>query len=131
VGMTAICAEGFVALLHGYTKASGDGFLAKRQVARALDQILQKQVISPLFAIADLDLQAIKLKPRLRADVIISGGFGYSHDHTVPKNCTAGFSKFIKMRIFDNFDNGGLDRMTSKAAGRILPRWPNCWETVP
>ena len=51
--MAAISAEGVVIFVHGDAKAGGHGFMTERQMAGALDQVLQKQVVRPLFAIAD------------------------------------------------------------------------------
>jgi hypothetical protein len=40
-------------------------------MARALDQILQEKIVSPLLGLANLDLHAVHAKPRFLADVIV------------------------------------------------------------
>ena len=57
VRVTAIGAEGQVAGLHGRRKSRGNRFLAEREVARSLDQILQEQIEGALLALADQHLQ--------------------------------------------------------------------------
>ena len=57
MGMAAIGAERQIAGLHGGGEAGGDRLLAERQVARALHQILQKQIEGALLGLADLDLR--------------------------------------------------------------------------
>ena len=71
VGVAAIGAERQIAGLHGDGKAGRDRFLAERQVARALDQVLQEQIEGALLGLADLDLDAIQAKPGLLADIVI------------------------------------------------------------
>jgi hypothetical protein len=61
VGVAAICAERKIAGLHGGGEAGGDGLLTERQVAGALDEILQKQIVRALLGLANLDLQPIRL----------------------------------------------------------------------
>ena len=73
MGMAAIGAEGQIAGLHGGGKAGGDRFLAERKMARALDQVLQKQIEGALLGLADLDLDAIQAKPRFLADIVVEG----------------------------------------------------------
>src|SRR5262249_60913503 len=38
--------------------------LAEREVARAIDQVLEEQVVGALLGVADLDLELEKLEPR-------------------------------------------------------------------
>ncbi len=57
MGMTAIGAEALVGRLHGGGETGGDGFLAERKMAGALDQVLQEEVIGALLAMADFHLQ--------------------------------------------------------------------------
>ena len=67
MGVAAIGAERQVAGLHRGGKAGRDGFLAERQVAGALDEILQKQIEGALLGLADHHLRAVELEPqRLR-----------------------------------------------------------------
>jgi hypothetical protein len=65
-----------IAGLHGGGAAGGDRFLAERQMARALDQVLQKQIERALLGFANLDLQAIHPEPRLLADIIVEARIG-------------------------------------------------------
>src|SRR6185369_9943924 len=67
--VAAIRAERPVVGTHRHAERSGDRFLAKRQVARALDQVLQKEIVGALLAVAQLELQAIKLALRFAADL--------------------------------------------------------------
>ena len=43
-------------------------------MARALHQVLQEQVEGALLGLADHDLQAVQLEPRILADVVIDAG---------------------------------------------------------
>src|SRR5439155_1401670 len=47
-----------------YCESGRDRLLAEREVARALHQVLQEQVVGALFAIADFDLQLVQSQPR-------------------------------------------------------------------
>src|SRR4029078_1292468 len=76
VGMTAVSAEREIALLHGLGKASGDRLLPERQMAGALDQVLQEQVVGALFRLAQAHLRAIKGQALLLADIVIQSGTG-------------------------------------------------------
>ena len=76
VGMAAIGAERKIALLHGDGEARGHRLLPERQVAGALHQVLQKQVVGALLGLADDDLALEQLEPGLLADVVVYGGFG-------------------------------------------------------
>ena len=73
VRVSAVGAKRQVARLHGGGKTGGDRLLAERQVARALDEVLQKQIERALLGLADLDLRAIQAKPRFLADIVIEG----------------------------------------------------------
>ena len=70
--MATIGAKGLVTLFHRSRKTSGNSLLTQRQMARALYQVLQKQIICPLFRIANLDLQAIELQPLLKTNIVIA-----------------------------------------------------------
>src|SRR5262249_57341255 len=59
MGVAAIGAEREVARLHRRGKARCHRLLAEREMARTLDQVLQKEVERALLAFADLDLQAV------------------------------------------------------------------------
>ena len=55
VGVAAIGAEGVVVLPHRHREAGGDRFLAEREMARALHEVLQEEIIGALLQHADLD----------------------------------------------------------------------------
>ncbi len=57
MGVAAIGAERQIAGLHGGGAAGGDRFLAEREMARALHQVLQEQIEGALLGLADFDLQ--------------------------------------------------------------------------
>ena len=76
VGVAAIGAEREVAGLHRGGKAGRHRLLAEREVARALDQVLQEQIEGALLALADLDLHAVHGQPLLLADVVVDAGTG-------------------------------------------------------
>ena len=76
VGVAAIGAERQVALLHRHREARRHRLLAERQMARALHQVLQEQVEGALLGLADVDLAAIELQPRLLADVVVEARAG-------------------------------------------------------
>ncbi len=71
MGMPPIGAEGEVARLHGDRKAGRHRLLAEREVAGALDQILQKEVEGALLGFAQLELRAVEAQPQLPADIVI------------------------------------------------------------
>ena len=54
-------------------KPAATRLLTERQVARALHQILQKQIEGALLRLADLDLDAVQAKARFLADIVIQG----------------------------------------------------------
>src|SRR5262249_37960690 len=56
---------------HGHGEAGRHRLLAERQMAGALDQVLQKQVVGALLGLADLELDAIKPQPRFLADIVV------------------------------------------------------------
>ena len=64
VGVAAVGAEREVARLHGGGEAGGHRLLAQREVAGALHQVLQEQVVGALLGLADLDLHAVHLEPQ-------------------------------------------------------------------
>jgi len=71
MGVSAVRAEAQIARTHGSREADGDRLLTDRKVTRALDQVLQEQIVSALLRLADLDLHAVHLEPQLFADVVI------------------------------------------------------------
>ena len=71
VGVAPVGAERQVAGLHRNGKSGCDRLLAERQVARALDQVLQEQIERPLLGLAQLELRAIEAQPHGLADVVI------------------------------------------------------------
>ena len=46
-----------------------DRLLPEREMARSLDEVLQEQIVGPLLAVAQLDLQPVEFQPRLAPDV--------------------------------------------------------------
>ena len=68
VVVAAIGAERVVLRAHRRAEARGDGLLAERQVARALDEVLHEQVVGALLEHAALLHRAVKLQPRFGAD---------------------------------------------------------------
>ena len=74
VGVAAIGAERQVALLHRAGEARRDGLLAERQMAGALHEVLQEQVVGALLGFAEHDLDAVKFEPRFLADVVVQTG---------------------------------------------------------
>jgi hypothetical protein len=74
VRMTSICAERQVTLLHRASKTRRDGFLAERQVAGALHQVLQEEIVGALLGFTNDDLSPIELETLLLADVVVKIG---------------------------------------------------------
>ena len=72
--MAAIGAEAQVPGTHRDREAGRDRLLAEREVARALDQVLQEQVERALLAFADLDLNPIQAQARFLADIVVQAG---------------------------------------------------------
>ena len=60
--VAAIGAERLVALAHRDAKPRRDRLLAERQMARALDHVLQKEIEGALLAVADFDLKTKQLQ---------------------------------------------------------------------
>ena len=71
VGVAPIGAEAEVARPHGHGKAGRDRFLSERQVAGALHQVLQEQVIGALLRLPDGELGAEEVEPHLLADIVV------------------------------------------------------------
>ena len=96
VGMTAIGAERVVALLHGTSKARRHRLLAERQMAGALDQVLEEQVERALLGFADHYLGAVHRQALFFADVIVQIGAGSSRRpvlnpcHALPRKLNSG-----------------------------------------
>ena len=67
--VAAVGAERPVVGAHRDAEAGGDRFLAEREMARALDEVLEEEIVRALLAVAQLELLAIELEPRLAADV--------------------------------------------------------------
>jgi hypothetical protein len=57
-------------------KARRDRLLAERQMARALDEVLQEQVVGALLSLPEVDLAAVKLEPGRLPDVVVYGVLG-------------------------------------------------------
>ncbi len=76
VGMTAIGAERQVARLHRAGKTGRDRLLAEREMARALDQVLEEEVVGTLLRLPDHELQAEEFQAEIFADVIVARQFG-------------------------------------------------------
>ena len=81
MGVAAVGAERQVARLHGRGEAGRHRLLAEREVAGALHQVLQEQVVGPLLGLADLDQHAIHLEPQLLADVVVDGAARFGSGH--------------------------------------------------
>ena len=71
VGMAAIGAEGVVALLHRAAEAGRDRFLPEREVAGALHEVLQEQVVGALLGLPQAELRVVELEPHLLADIVV------------------------------------------------------------
>ena len=69
--VTAIGAKGLVAFPHGHAKARSDRLLPDRQMARPLNQVLQKEVEGALFAVADFNLKAEQLQTPIKPYVVV------------------------------------------------------------
>ena len=72
VRVAAVGAERLVALAHRDAEARRDRLLAERQMARALDHVLQEEIERALLAIANFDLEAEQLQTAVEADVVVS-----------------------------------------------------------
>ena len=71
VSMAAIGAERLVALAHGDAEARRDCLLSDRQMAGALDHVLQEEIVGALLAVANFHLEAEELQPAFKADVVV------------------------------------------------------------
>ena len=71
VRVAAIGAEGVVALDHGAGEARRDRLLPEREVARALHEVLQEQVVGALLGLPQPELRVIELEPHLLADIVV------------------------------------------------------------
>ena len=71
MGMAAIGAEAQIALLHGAGKAGRHRLLAEREMAGALDQVLQEQVVGALLGLAQHDLRPVQLQALGLADIVV------------------------------------------------------------
>ena len=69
--VAAIGAERLVALAHRDAEARRDGLLPDRQMARALDHVLQEEIERALLAIANFHLEAEELEAAVEADVVV------------------------------------------------------------
>ena len=69
--VAAIGAERLVALAHRDAEPRRDRLLADRQMARALDHVLQKEIEGALFAIANFDQEAEELETLVQAYVVV------------------------------------------------------------
>ncbi len=76
MGMAAIGAETKVALDHGLGKAGGNRLLAEREMAGALDQILQEQVVGALLRLAQAHLRTVQRQALFLADIVVQAGAG-------------------------------------------------------
>ena len=74
VGVAAIGAEREIALHHGFGETGGDRLLPERQMAGALHQVLQEQVVGALLRLAQAHLRAVQSKPLLLADIVVQAG---------------------------------------------------------
>ncbi len=94
VRMPPVGAERQVAGLHRVGKSGRDRFLAEREVARALDQVLQEQVEGALFGFAQLDLGAKQPQPHRLADVVVR-----PVDSGCAVGCEEGFLHWIDLSV--------------------------------
>ena len=69
--VAAIGAERLVALAHRNAKPRRDRLLADRQMAGALDHVLEKEIEGALLAIADFHLKAEELEAPVQAYVVV------------------------------------------------------------
>ena len=80
--MAAIGAERPVVLFHGGGEPGGDGFMPQRQMRRALDQVLQEQIVGTLFDMADFQQRTPQREARFLANVVVFAFhryFGFRH----------------------------------------------------
>ena len=98
VRVTAIGAEAQILRLHRRGEAGRDRLLPEREMAGALDEILQEQVEGALLGLADHDLQAVELEPLVLADVIVETRLRGLRlvQHEVPRQ---GLEKWLDLRL--------------------------------
>ena len=77
--MTAIGAETQIARIHGGSESGGDGFLTERQMAGALHQILQKEIVGALLGFAEQHLRAVQVQAFFFADIVVCLCVGRRH----------------------------------------------------
>ena len=69
VAVSTVGGERVVVGAQGDAERGGRRFHAGGEVARALDEVLQEQVVEPLLELADLLLAPVELQPGLEVDV--------------------------------------------------------------
>ena len=69
VRVSSIRAETEVARLHGGSTTGSHSLLSEGQMAGALHQILQKQIVGTLFCFADHNLGAVHFEAQLLSDI--------------------------------------------------------------
>ena len=69
--VAAISAERLVALPHRDAEARRHGLLPDRQMAGALDHVLQEEIERALLAIANFHLEAEEPEATVKADVVV------------------------------------------------------------
>src|SRR4029078_12856043 len=92
---------------HGRGEARGNGFLPEGEVAGALYEILQEEIIGALLAAANLDLQAIELEPLLESDIVIGDGVLRCHEHHTSCDFTHSISLVTYSTISPVFSSSG------------------------
>ncbi len=122
VGMAAIGAEAQIAVAHGGGKAGRHRLLAEREVAGALDQVLQKEIVGALLGFADHHLHAVELEPHLLADVVVQAGHAAAAGLFDMETSMAGLAYQAVLRC-GNFDQPadqdvGWSRRRSRARAR-------------
>src|SRR6202023_2549706 len=71
MSMAAVGTEAQVLRADRCGEPCRDSLLSERQVASALHQVLQKQVVGTLLGFSDFELSAVQAKPRLLADIVV------------------------------------------------------------
>lgn len=69
--MAAIGAKGFVALAHRHAEPRRNDLLADRQIPRAFDHVLKKEIEGALLAVTDFNLKAEKLASPVKPCVVV------------------------------------------------------------
>ena len=72
IGVSAIGAERLVALAHGDANPAATASCPRERWLVPLIQILQKEIVCPLLAIADLDLETEQLQSLLGSNVVVA-----------------------------------------------------------